>query len=312
MHPVRPIDLPAALLFATAAAALAVAAACAFLLVAIVVVSGHDAVAMRDGTAALWCAAAACACATVAALLAVTRGVGLRPPALVGTWMLAFAWPLTGVPIAAGIAATLATAFVVQWGARPARSGRAEFPAAAGLAIAALVLLTAASGGAPAATPPADARPVTTGPDAPLARTPRADAPQARAQSGAAPAPTPPTHPPRTGAPGAAAPSPADAVRAYYRALDRRDFTAAWRRLSPGVRAGFGGFDTWRAGFSSTLSSLPTAIRVQGNVVDLVLVARDRAACGVLVQRFAVRWQLRATHAVAITGRRLAPPTCPE
>jgi hypothetical protein len=297
----RPIDLPAALLFATAAAALAVATACAFLLVAMVVVSGHDAVALRDGTAALWCGAAACACATVAALLAVTRGVGLRPPALIAAWALAFAWPLTGVPVAAGIGATLATGFVVRWGAGPARFRRADLPAAAGLAIAALALLAAASGGAPVLAPPADAAQARAQSAAPPAPTPRIDAPQA---------PTPRTHPPRTGVPAAAAASPADAVRAYYRALDRRDFTAAWRRLSPGVQAGFGGFDTWRSGFSSTLSSRPTAIRVQGNVVDLVLVARDRAACGVLVQRFAVRWQLRARNAVAITGRRVAPPAC--
>ncbi len=104
--------------------------------------------------------------------------------------------------------------------------------------------------------------------------------------------------------------APADVVRAYYRALDRRDFAAAWRVLSPTVRQDFGGFDRWRAGFATTLSSRPTSVTSDGDAVELVLVARDRAACGVLVQRFAVRWLLADGRAGAVTARRVGGPAC--
>ena len=118
---------------------------------------------------------------------------------------------------------------------------------------------------------------------------------------------TDPDPPATARAPGAA---PATLVRRYYRALDRRAFPAAWRLLSPAVRARFGGFEHWRAGFATTLSSRPAAIRVHGAAVELQLVARDRAACGVLVQRFAVRWELRRSRATAVTARRLGVPAC--
>jgi hypothetical protein len=113
-----------------------------------------------------------------------------------------------------------------------------------------------------------------------------------------------------SGARAGGAGSPADVVRAYYRALDRRDFPAAWRSLSPTVRIAFGGYDRWRAGFASTLSSRPTELRVRGAAVELVLVARDRAACGVLVRRFAVRWELRAARAISVAGRPAGAPVC--
>ena len=69
-----PIALPTALLVATAAVACAVAAACAYLLLALVVVEGHGGVALQEDAWAAWCGAAACACGTVAALIALTRG----------------------------------------------------------------------------------------------------------------------------------------------------------------------------------------------------------------------------------------------
>jgi hypothetical protein len=291
----HPIPLPAALLLATAALGCAVAAACAFLLVALVLVAGHGAVALHDGAWAAWCIAGASACGTVAALIALTRtSGGVRPLALGAVWALAFAWPLSGLTPAA-VAATVLTGFVVRWGTSSAPARPAGGPAAAALTVVALALLGVAFGGAPAAAPADAARPG-------AARVGAAD--EARAgENGAAEAR------PR-GSSGARAASPAALVRAYYRALDRRDFKRAWRLLSPAVRTEFGGFAHWQAGFATTLSSRPTRLRVRGDAVELLLVARDRAACGVLVQRFAVSWRLRGTSAIAVGARRVGAPAC--
>ena len=283
----RPIALPTALLVATAAVACTVAAACAYLLLALVVVEGHGAVALQEDAWAAWCGAAACACGTVAALIALTRGAGIRPLALLVAWALAFAWPLTGAPPAAAAVATVATGFVVRWGA-DGHARRADTPAAGALAALSILLLAAAFGGAPAAVPanearaggapaaaPADEQSADDAPSAPPADEARDDdspaaAPadetraddspaaaaidETRADDSPADAPStkraPTTHPPthpidetraddapaaapadETNAGGAVA--PADVVRAYYRALDRRDFAAAWRVLSP-------------------------------------------------------------------------------
>ena len=83
--------------------------------------------------------------------------------------------------------------------------------------------------------------------------------------------------------------------------------------LDPAVREGFGGLGHWRAGFAATRSSRPSELRVAatagGALVEHVLTARDAAACGVLVQRFAVRWELRRApdgwRAAALTGAAL-------
>jgi len=298
----RAITLPTALLVATAAIACPLAVGGMFLLLTLVVASGHTEVALHGGGWAVWCAAAACACGTVATLIAqMHRSGGLRPPALAAAWALAFAWPLTGVA-AMALAATLAIGFVVRWGVRGPSDGEDRLPIATALAAAALVLVTAAFGGA--------------------GDTPRAVPEEARADTGAAPAressqrprsasrssqpsepPAPPAVPSDPGdepaPPVPAAVPPARVVRTYYRALDRRDFTSAWRLLAPAVQTAFGGFERWRAGFATTLSSRPGALRVtaagDGAAIEHVLTARDEASCGVLVQRFSVRWQLQRT-----------------
>ena len=269
----RAIDLTAALLVATAALCCSVVVGCAFLLVA-----GDAEIAPGDWAAR--CVAAAIACATVAALIALMRAAGgLRPSALGVAWALAFAWPLSGIPVPAALVATLGTGLAVLWGADRA-GGRDRARVAAWLAAAALGLLIVAlvaTGGEDAAfRPHADARATAPARSAspPAAR----EAPLVVAR-------------PR--------PSPARAVRAYYRALDRRDFSRAWRALSPTVRTDFGGLERWRAGFATTLASVPSELRVTASsdeaTVDHVLTARDRAQCGVLVQRFSVHWRLRRT-----------------
>jgi hypothetical protein len=97
-----------------------------------------------------------------------------------------------------------------------------------------------------------------------------------------------------------AAPPPAAVVTAYYAALDARRFRAAWHVLRPPVRALFGGFAAWRAGFASTVSSRPAAIRVARSgrraLVTLVLLAADRSPGGLVRRRFSVRWSLRAAR----------------
>jgi hypothetical protein len=308
----HPIALPAALLLALASLAYAVAAACAFLLIALVVLANHGGVALHDGAWAGWCGAAACACATVATLILLTRTrAGLHPLALGGAWAVAFAWPLWGV-LPAAAAATLATGLLVRWGGGGARIRRFDRPAAAALGIAALVLLGAAFGGAPAGA--ARELPARTG--AARAAGPTADRPPAAgSRTGGVPDAAPATGTRTDGAADAArVRGPAAIVRGYYRALDRRDYASAWRLLSPAVRAGFGGFDRWRAGYATTLSSRPTALRVEGDSVELLLVARDSAECGVLEQRFAVRWELGASRAgpraSAVTARRVGLPAC--
>jgi hypothetical protein len=93
---------------------------------------------------------------------------------------------------------------------------------------------------------------------------------------------------------GVAAPSAEALVTSYYEALDDRRFAAAWKTLSPTVRQAFGGFDGWRAGYETTLSSEPREIVVSpdGKTVELVLIAVDRSPCGEIRRRFAVTWKL--------------------
>jgi hypothetical protein len=284
----RAIALPTALLLASAAFACSIAVGGMFLLLTLVVASGHAEVALHDAAWAVWCGAAAGACGTVAALIALTRAAGgLRPLALAAAWAIAFAWPLTGATPAA-VVALVAIGFVVRWGASGTRAGRDGLPGATVLAAAALVLLSAAFGGAPGAQLPAEAR-AEAGSPRERATTPP---PEGQAERSKA-APRPRRRAARSSAP------PSSVVLDYYRALDRRDFLAAWRVLSPGVRAGFGGLERWRAGFAATRSSRPSELHVaatgDGAVVEHDLTARDTAACGVLVQRFSVRWRLRRT-----------------
>jgi hypothetical protein len=93
---------------------------------------------------------------------------------------------------------------------------------------------------------------------------------------------------------GVLSPSAEALVTAYYRALDERRFSTAWKALSPSVQERFGGFEGWRAGFATTVSSRPSDISVSadGTSVEHVLTAVDRSPCGEIRQRFAVTWKL--------------------
>ena len=104
------------------------------------------------------------------------------------------------------------------------------------------------------------------------------------------------------------APGPKAVVRSYYAALDAGDFSTAWASLSPAVQAAFGGFETWRHGYDSTLGHRVEDVAVApGGVVTLVLVATDRTPCGSQTeQRFAVTWRLAGERATALSAVRLA------
>jgi hypothetical protein len=182
------------------------------------------------------------------------------------------------------------------------------------------------------ATPPAGFQVATASPSAPshAATTPPTSPPQTAAATpshtavAAAPTPSPspapaatatpatPSHPgssapPITGA-AVAPPTPkavaaaTTLVRTFYAALDAHRFAAAWATLPPSLRASFGGFPHWRAGYRTTLRSRPGQIQVTatadgGLLVRHVLVAVDRTRCGTRTQRFAVRWRLAPNRA---------------
>jgi hypothetical protein len=115
--------------------------------------------------------------------------------------------------------------------------------------------------------------------------------------------------PPRTESRGNdAPPSPAQIVRAYYAALDAHQFARAWARLTPAVRARFGGFAAWRAGYGTTLGHTVVAIETEANgVVQVTLTATDRTPCGgTTTRQFAVIWRLDAGRATALSATKLA------
>jgi hypothetical protein len=123
----------------------------------------------------------------------------------------------------------------------------------------------------------------------PEAASPTAPAPEPAA---AQPAPqeaavTPPPQEPET------------VVERYYRALDAGRFEDAWAVLTPAVRASFGPFEAWRAGYATTLSNSPRDVEVAGDgalaTIAHELVTEDRSSCGPVERRFAVRWRLVAT-----------------
>jgi hypothetical protein len=188
----------------------------------------------------------------------------------------------------------------------PAAHARAKTPAKA----------PATPAAAPAkthATAPATHARAKTPATAPAAATPASPAatpaaPAVRRATPAAPSAAPPAIPATPSV------SPAALVRSYYADLNAKRFDAAWRQLSAGVRARFGGLAKWRAGYATTVSSRPEQLSATtaadgSATVRNVLVARDRTSCGKVVERrFAVVWQLaRARSAWTVAAVRATP-----
>jgi hypothetical protein len=88
------------------------------------------------------------------------------------------------------------------------------------------------------------------------------------------------------------------AVRAYYAALNSKDYEAAWAWLKPGLRERFGGFAAWKGGFKTTLSTKVTSVTAvdatrSAATVQLKLRSQDFDACGDdVAQRFSGTWRL--------------------
>ena len=98
--------------------------------------------------------------------------------------------------------------------------------------------------------------------------------------------PAPPPAPPLT------AP---EFVHRFYAALDAGRFGQAWKRLGPAVQARSPSFETWRAGYATTLSQRVEDLRVEadGNVRH-TLVTVDRTPCGgTTKRRYEMLWYLQ-------------------
>jgi hypothetical protein len=83
-------------------------------------------------------------------------------------------------------------------------------------------------------------------------------------------------------------------VRDYYTAIDEQRFDDAWAVLPSAVRAGFDGFDGWKAGFAKTLSNTPNDISAtpEGDrvIVRLRLAVLDQGCP--FARDFSVTWTL--------------------
>jgi hypothetical protein len=103
--------------------------------------------------------------------------------------------------------------------------------------------------------------------------------------------------------PVAATPDPTIAIertiRRFYRAISGKRFGVAWTVLSPRLHRSFGDYSNWQAGYSTTVSVRPTAMRVRSVTasrahVTLILRAIDRGPCsGRTTQTFSGEWRLR-------------------
>jgi hypothetical protein len=93
----------------------------------------------------------------------------------------------------------------------------------------------------------------------------------------------------------------AGVVRDYYGNLDERNLEAAWARLSPGVEAQLGGYDTWAAGQEGTVSVSVTSVHTEQASTSAAAVAVALRSTSVDIcsrtvhQRFAGTWTLTRT-----------------
>lgn len=327
-------------------------AAVTVVLAAALIVSGGHSLTLGSGCAALL--ALGFACASTATIVAMAGG--LRAPTLALVFAIATFWTAGGLPLWFAIPATLLTGLVLTADARVRGGARigGRVPVAALAGAGAMLLVAAAATAqprpaprtatpaaaaaltkhvAPAKTPAAPAH--TPAPTATPAHTPAPTAtPAAPTATPAAPAATPAPATPSDATPAATAPAtpsdaarpdPADFVRAYYAALDKHQFAAVWKLLSPAVQSRFGTFADWRAGYATTLANAPEKLAVTlaadgSATVRHALVARDRTKCGgTREQRFTVTWKLApagsgwtvASLAATVAGPAAKSSPCP-
>jgi hypothetical protein len=97
-------------------------------------------------------------------------------------------------------------------------------------------------------------------------------------------------------------PEPPDAteiVRSYYELVNAGDYRTAWDVLPNAVQVESGGFEQWRQGYATTISTRARNLDLSASsedeaVVTLDVFATDRDACGDRIdQEFSGRWSLR-------------------
>ena len=108
-------------------------------------------------------------------------------------------------------------------------------------------------------------------------------------------------------------------MRDFYTEVGFGDYEAAWARLTEPVHATLGGFDTWQAGYGTSLSMRVSGIHAveaspRAAVVMFKLRSEDIDECAdPVVQRFAGRWELakvgRHWRATAISAEKVAGRT---
>jgi hypothetical protein len=209
-----------------------------------------------------------------------------------GAWLALFAVLLGGADLTPGVVVWVAVAGACAClGGLVAGSGGGVLPA--GL----LLVAAAAAAVLAAGTTRADTAPAARALDLAPPRTHASPPTHTSAQAPASSQPRP-----------SAVPGAARIVRAYYASLDAGRFARAWARLSPAVRARFGGYDAWRIGYSTTLGHHVDAVQTHpGGTVRVTLSATDRTPCGgTTTRQFAVTWQLHDGRATALSATKLA------
>jgi hypothetical protein len=108
-------------------------------------------------------------------------------------------------------------------------------------------------------------------------------------------------------------------VRDFYTEVGIGDYEAAWARLTEPLHATLGGFDTWQAGYGTSLSTRVSSVHaVEASPRDAVVLfelrSKDIDECAdPVVQRFAGRWELekvgRHWRATAISAEKIAGGT---
>ncbi len=88
-------------------------------------------------------------------------------------------------------------------------------------------------------------------------------------------------------------------IRHYFDDLTDRRHGQAWAQLSPRVQVDFGGYESWKDGYATTISSAPSEFSVTSEsagevAVSFDLLSKDIDACGDQVaQVFSGNWTLR-------------------
>jgi len=86
--------------------------------------------------------------------------------------------------------------------------------------------------------------------------------------------------------------TPAETVRRFYNLIGQRDYAAAYALLSPDYQRHFG-YEKWRAGYATTVSSEADVTETNDPTnVPFTLTATDQSPSGTITRVYAGRWSL--------------------